>query len=142
MWQASSPHGAVAIKAFPRTHGDSDRAARERRALQAVRGCPFIVELLGSFEAACERPDFQTASYLCLCLELLQFDLYELIDTHGELREAEARFYAACVVIAVEHIHSKGCTPPAPPPPCPRICGACVSCPLPCGGAGECRRRV
>ncbi|KAL1519560.1 hypothetical protein AB1Y20_023074 [Prymnesium parvum] len=108
VWQASSPHGAVAIKAFPRTHGDSDRAARERRALQAVRGCPFIVELLGSFEAACERPDFQTASYLCLCLELLQFDLYELIDTHGELREAEARFYAACVVIAVEHIHSKG----------------------------------
>ena len=103
---------SFAVKAFPRGSVDAERAHRERRALQELRGCPFVVDLVGTFQAACAQPDFQTSTYLCLCLELLPFDLYELLDTHGQLQESDARFYAACIVLALQHIHERGCASP------------------------------
>ena len=74
---------------------------RERKALRAIDN-PFIVKLCGSF---------QDRTCVYLVLEYIPGgDLGWLIYKHDNHRlpEEEARFYAAEIIIALQHLHSVG----------------------------------
>ncbi|KAJ1447652.1 kinase-like domain-containing protein [Pelagophyceae sp. CCMP2097] len=72
----------------------------ERDVLVRVAAHPYIVELLCSF---------QTASYFFLVMQYLPGgELFMFLRARGTFSEAVAAFYAAEVILALEHLHASG----------------------------------
>jgi len=62
-------------------------------------GCPFIV---------CMTYAFQTPEKLCFILDLMNGgDLHYHLSQHGVFSETEVRFYAAEVILGLEHMHTR-----------------------------------
>jgi serine/threonine protein kinase len=62
-------------------------------------GCPFIV---------CMTYAFQTPEKLCFILDLMNGgDLHYHLSQHGVFSESEVRFYAAEVILGLEHMHTR-----------------------------------
>ena len=62
-------------------------------------GSPFIV---------CMTYAFQTPEKLCFILDLMNGgDLHYHLSQHGVFLEKEVRFYAAEVILGLEHMHSR-----------------------------------
>lgn len=62
-------------------------------------GCPFIV---------CMTYAFQTPEKLCFILDLMNGgDLHYHLSQHGVFSEKEVRFYAAEVILGLEHMHNR-----------------------------------
>ena len=61
--------------------------------------CPFIV---------CMTYAFQTADKLCFVLDLMNGgDLHYHLSTHGVFTEEDMKFYAAEVILGLEHMHNR-----------------------------------
>ncbi|KAF8787490.1 G protein-coupled receptor kinase 1 like protein [Argiope bruennichi] len=77
-------------------------ALNERIMLSLVstgEGCPFIV---------CMTYAFQTPDKLCFILDLMNGgDLHYHLSQHGTFAEQEMRFYAAEVILGLEHMHKR-----------------------------------
>lgn len=77
-------------------------ALNERIMLSLVstgEDCPFIV---------CMTYAFQTADKLCFILELMNGgDLHYHLSQHGVFSEQEMKFYAAEVILGLEHMHNR-----------------------------------
>ncbi|KAG2492165.1 hypothetical protein HYH03_009416 [Edaphochlamys debaryana] len=72
----------------------------ERAMLARVAGYPFIINLLTSF---------QDTDNLYLVMDFVAGgEFFTHLRDHGRLQEEHARFYVAQVVLALEHLHSKG----------------------------------
>ena len=86
------------LAALPRK--SAMRVFTEKEALDECQH-PFITRL---------HATFQDASSVYFCLELVQGgDMFGLLDMFPTgLREDHARFYTACVALALRHIHSRG----------------------------------
>lgn len=62
-------------------------------------GSPFIV---------CMTYAFQTPEKLCFILDLMNGgDLHYHLSQHGVFSEREVRFYAAEVILGLEHMHNR-----------------------------------
>jgi len=62
-------------------------------------GSPFIV---------CMTYAFQTPEKLCFILDLMNGgDLHYHLSQHGVFLEKEVRFYAAEVILGLEHMHNR-----------------------------------
>lgn len=62
-------------------------------------GCPFIV---------CMTYAFQTPEKLCFILDLMNGgDLHYHLTQHNVFSESEVRFYAAEVILGLEHMHNR-----------------------------------
>lgn len=62
-------------------------------------GSPFIV---------CMTYAFQTPEKLCFILDLMNGgDLHYHLSQHGVFHEKEVRFYAAEVILGLEHMHNR-----------------------------------
>ncbi|XP_076477830.1 G protein-coupled receptor kinase 1 isoform X2 [Bombus vancouverensis nearcticus] len=73
-------------------------ALNERIMLSAV-DCPFIV---------CMTYAFQTPDKLCFILDLMNGgDLHYHLSQHGVFNEREMKFYAAEVILGLEHMHRR-----------------------------------
>lgn len=67
--------------------------------LSLQEGSPFIV---------CMTYAFQTPEKLCFILDLMNGgDLHYHLSQHGVFLEKEVRFYAAEVILGLEHMHSR-----------------------------------
>src|SRR6218665_927011 len=77
-------------------------ALNERVMLSLVstgEDCPFIV---------CMTYAFQTPDKLCFILDLMNGgDLHYHLSQHGVFTEQEMRFYAAEVILGLEHMHRR-----------------------------------
>uniref|UniRef100_A0A0K0FEB8 G protein-coupled receptor kinase n=1 Tax=Strongyloides venezuelensis TaxID=75913 RepID=A0A0K0FEB8_STRVS len=77
-------------------------ALNERIMLSLVstgQDCPFIV---------CMTYAFQTSDKLCFILDLMNGgDLHYHLSQHGVFSEDEVRFYAAEIILGLEHMHSR-----------------------------------
>ena len=77
-------------------------ALNERIMLSLVstgQDCPFIV---------CMTYAFHTADKLCFILDLMNGgDLHYHLSQHGVFNEAEMKFYAAEVILGLEHMHRR-----------------------------------
>ncbi|XP_041451279.1 G protein-coupled receptor kinase 1 isoform X2 [Drosophila obscura] len=77
-------------------------ALNERNMLQAVStgiDCPFIV---------CMTYAFHTPDKLCFILDLMNGgDLHYHLSQHGVFSEDEMKFYAAEVILGLEHMHKR-----------------------------------
>ncbi|KXZ54902.1 hypothetical protein GPECTOR_4g974 [Gonium pectorale] len=72
----------------------------ERAMLARVAGYPFIINLLTSF---------QDTDNLYLVMDYVPGgEFFTHMRDHGRLSEEHARFYVAQIVLALEHLHSKG----------------------------------
>ncbi|CAD5125386.1 DgyrCDS13623 [Dimorphilus gyrociliatus] len=82
--------------------GGETLALNERIMLSLVstgEGCPFIV---------CMTYAFQTTEKLCFILDLMNGgDLHYHLSQHGVFSEKEVRFYAAEVILGLEHMHNR-----------------------------------
>ncbi|XP_055861541.1 beta-adrenergic receptor kinase 2-like isoform X2 [Biomphalaria glabrata] len=82
--------------------GGETLALNERIMLSLVstgEGSPFIV---------CMTYAFQTPEKLCFILDLMNGgDLHYHLSQHGVFTEKEVRFYAAEVILGLEHMHSR-----------------------------------
>uniref|UniRef100_A0A1I8GCH6 G protein-coupled receptor kinase n=1 Tax=Macrostomum lignano TaxID=282301 RepID=A0A1I8GCH6_9PLAT len=82
--------------------GGETLALNERIMLSLVstgEGCPFIV---------CMIYAFQTNEKLCFILDLMNGgDLHYHLSQHGVFAEKEVKFYAAEVLLGLEHMHSR-----------------------------------
>jgi len=82
--------------------GGETLALNERIMLSLVstgEGSPFIV---------CMTYAFQTAEKLCFILDLMNGgDLHYHLSQHGVFSEKEVRFYAAEVILGLEHMHNR-----------------------------------
>lgn len=77
--------------------GQQDHIQNERQ-LMAGLNSSFCVNMLATF---------QDQRYIYFLLELVQGgELFRLMRREGRLSEDAARFFAACVVLAIEHMHS------------------------------------
>jgi len=78
-----------------------ERALTERECLLEVGDHPFITTCFGCF---------QNASSLFFALELAPAgDLFGALDHHPDgLPEPRARFYCACIALALRHVHAHG----------------------------------
>ncbi|MEW5318671.1 MAG: hypothetical protein WDW38_009876 [Sanguina aurantia] len=72
----------------------------EKDMLHAVTGHPFIIALKGAF---------QDSRCVYIVMDFVPGgEFFTHLRDHGRLREEHARFYVAQVVLALEHLHSKG----------------------------------
>uniref|UniRef100_A0A3B4XDG2 Protein kinase domain-containing protein n=1 Tax=Seriola lalandi dorsalis TaxID=1841481 RepID=A0A3B4XDG2_SERLL len=72
---------------------------REREVLASIRH-PYIVPM---------RHAFQTADHLCLVLDYVGGgNMYADLQRNGAYSHERAQFYGAQVVLALEHLHSRG----------------------------------
>ncbi|CAH8670154.1 unnamed protein product [Dicrocoelium dendriticum] len=82
--------------------GGETLALNERIMLSLVStgdGCPFIV---------CMTYAFQTPEKLCFILDLMNGgDLHYHLTQHNIFSESEVRFYAAEVILGLEHMHNR-----------------------------------
>ncbi|KAF7258154.1 hypothetical protein EG68_04811 [Paragonimus skrjabini miyazakii] len=82
--------------------GGETLALNERVMLSLVStgdGCPFIV---------CMTYAFQTPEKLCFILDLMNGgDLHYHLTQHNIFSESEVRFYAAEVILGLEHMHNR-----------------------------------
>mmetsp|Transcript_11638 Transcript_11638/g.43383 ORF Transcript_11638/g.43383 Transcript_11638/m.43383 type:complete len:535 (-) Transcript_11638:259-1863(-) len=93
-----------ALKSMSKTQvifkGKAAQVAEECRILNRVHTHPFILTQLKAF---------QTSTHLHLMTELaVNGDLYSHLRKRGRFAEATARFYAAEVLLALEHCHERG----------------------------------
>ena len=78
-----------------------------------IRTQTFIVHVLcveqeGSPFIVCMTYAFQTPEKLCFILDLMNGgDLHYHLSQHGVFTEKEVRFYAAEVMLGLEHMHSR-----------------------------------
>lgn len=82
--------------------GGETLALNERIMLSLVSTgeCPFIV---------CMTYAFQTPEKLCFILDLMNGgDLHYHLSQHGVFSEQEVKFYAAEVILGLEHMHVRG----------------------------------
>lgn len=93
-----------ALKALSKSHviqsGLANHIKRER-ALMGEFHSPFLVSLVAAFK---------DVAHLYMVMEVVQggeFFTY-LQSKEGALSEAEAKFYAACVVLGLEYMHDQG----------------------------------
>ncbi|KAL2918844.1 cAMP-dependent protein kinase catalytic subunit [Polyrhizophydium stewartii] len=69
----------------------------EKEAMHLSRGCPFIVQMLSSF---------QDSTHVFLLQEYLPGgDLFQCIKTHGWLDEANSMFFAAQIQLGLAYLH-------------------------------------
>lgn len=91
-----------ALKVFRRQQGERADAQilRERRLAVELGTHPCIVPCVGAF---------QTDAALCLLFEWQpNGDLFELLAQRGGLPEPASRFYAACIMEGIAHVHACG----------------------------------
>ena len=70
--------------------------------------CLLCVEQEGSPFIVCMTYAFQTPEKLCFILDLMNGgDLHYHLSQHGVFTEKEVRFYAAEVMLGLEHMHSR-----------------------------------
>ncbi|KAJ8312861.1 hypothetical protein KUTeg_010234 [Tegillarca granosa] len=73
--------------------------ALNERIMLSLEGSPFIV---------CMTYAFQTPEKLCFILDLMNGgDLHYHLSQHGVFSEREVRFYAAEVILGLEHMHNR-----------------------------------
>jgi len=77
------------------------RAFYEEEVLNGIGGHPFCIELYDSFFSP-------RGPYLNLVLHKAEEDLNGYLARKGHLPEPTARFYAAELLLALEHVHKKG----------------------------------
>lgn len=70
----------------------------EKKCLQAM-DCAFIIKL---------HATLQDADRCYFILDLAEFDFFEVLDQHSPFPESWVRFFASNVILALEHMHSKG----------------------------------
>lgn len=93
-----------ALKALSKPHvvqsGLTEHIKRER-AVMAEFASPFLVSLAASFK---------DETKLYMLMELVQGGEFfaHLQSKEGPLSEAEARFYAGCVILGLEYMHDRG----------------------------------
>lgn len=76
-----------------------DECFYHKSVLSLQEGSPFIV---------CMTYAFQTPEKLCFILDLMNGgDLHYHLSQHGVFLEKEVRFYAAEVILGLEHMHSR-----------------------------------
>jgi len=76
-----------------------EHVSNERHILDAVRDCPFCVNLVGAY---------QDAKSLYLLQEWVPGgELFHHLDVQGAFSDAVAAFFAANVVLALEYLHSR-----------------------------------
>ncbi|VDN11141.1 unnamed protein product [Dibothriocephalus latus] len=76
-----------------------DPALDNANSWNADEGCPFIV---------CMTYAFQTPEKLCFILDLMNGgDLHYHLTQHNVFSESEVRFYAAEVILGLEHMHNR-----------------------------------
>ena len=69
----------------------------ERRVLEAIHDCPFLVHL---------NYAYQTDWQLNLILDYVPGgELFTIMERKGRLRESEAKFYTAEIILALETLH-------------------------------------
>ncbi len=85
-------------KAFARRHGAAERVRRERALLDRLRAAPSVARLLFTFQDA-------RAVYLAL-EHVPGGELYDQVRLRGRLPAADARFYAAEVVLALGELRA------------------------------------
>ena len=97
----ASGDARFALKAFRRREGGAAAAAaHERLVADALGRHPMVVPCEGAFE---------TRGALCLLFEWQpRGDLFDLLKQRGALAEPAARYYAACLVEALAHVHASG----------------------------------
>eukprot|EP00218_Dolichomastix_sp_CCMP3274_P012851 CAMPEP_0170135754 /NCGR_PEP_ID=MMETSP0033_2-20121228/2636_1 /TAXON_ID=195969 /ORGANISM="Dolichomastix tenuilepis, Strain CCMP3274" /LENGTH=995 /DNA_ID=CAMNT_0010371359 /DNA_START=103 /DNA_END=3090 /DNA_ORIENTATION=- len=79
--------------------GQAEHIQNERDVMASLSS-PFCCKLVRAFA---------NEHSLYLLLEVLQGgELFRLLDIEGNFKESDARFYAGCVLLAFEHIHSLG----------------------------------
>uniref|UniRef100_A0A7S1XTD7 Protein kinase domain-containing protein n=1 Tax=Phaeomonas parva TaxID=124430 RepID=A0A7S1XTD7_9STRA len=93
-----------ALKSMSKTHmilaGRAMQVAEEQRLLQKVHSHPFVLTVLSGF---------QTSTHVHLITELVpNGELCTHLRRQRRLPEATARFYAAQVLLALEHCHEQG----------------------------------
>lgn len=102
----SSEQPAVAVKEYSKARlsqlpiKSATRALAERQCLLECDGSPFLTRCLASF---------QTAESLFLVIELAPGgDLHAWPEFHQGLSEPPARFYCACIALALSYLHRHG----------------------------------
>merc|ERR1719445_2566693 len=92
-----------ALKTVHKSHvvqlGQQEHIINEKRVLIALTECPFIIKLFATFK------DVESVYFL---LEpVLGGELFALLRDRSAFDEQTSAFYAACVVEAFHHMHSK-----------------------------------
>ncbi len=91
-----------ALKCLKIAHIESLKATEQvlsERAILAETDSPFIVKLYATY---------RTKNNLFMLLEPnLGGELFQVLVKEGTLPEATAKFYVACIVLALEHLHSR-----------------------------------
>ncbi|MES1922031.1 Beta-adrenergic receptor kinase 2, partial [Bonamia ostreae] len=94
---------AYAIKCFNKKQvvaNDEARSVLEEKKLLAMMDSRFVTSLRYSY---CDKDD------ICLVLDLMPCgDLKQLLTRHSTFSEELSRFYAAEILLGLEHIHSRG----------------------------------
>jgi len=77
----------------------NDDTTWHNKALSSQVDCPFIV---------CMTYAFHTADKLCFILDLMNGgDLHYHLNQHGVFNEPEVKFYAAEMILGLEHMHRR-----------------------------------
>ncbi|GIL80947.1 hypothetical protein Vretifemale_10090 [Volvox reticuliferus] len=115
----------VRKKLLKANESNNNDPAREVEALEAVRDCSFVTQLwssvvglydytllmeycpYGSLEGLLRVVSWHRSATGNACLDFVFASLLRL-ERRAGLTEDEARFYTACILIALEDIHSRG----------------------------------
>lgn len=103
-WPFMGRNLLVAIKSVRKEHirryHEAEHIQNERKALAALRDSPFIVRLLNTF---------QDSAAVHLLLEYVPGGgLHRRLSRAERLSSEEAKFYAAEIFLAIEHMHALG----------------------------------
>ncbi|SPQ97185.1 unnamed protein product (mitochondrion) [Plasmodiophora brassicae] len=90
-----------AVKRIPRSlMQPSNSVANEPRLLESLQGVPFVVKLF------CTMSD---SDNVYLVMEFCQGgEMFERVVKYDGLREQDAKYYAASIVLALEQMHERG----------------------------------
>jgi serine/threonine protein kinase len=90
----------LAMKIIPIGSENADLALREYLTLREVAGAPFTITLCGFFS--------DDVNYYLLTDYFPSGDVYAQVDRTGKMTPSQVRYFIAELIIALEHIHSKG----------------------------------
>ena len=89
-----------AMKIVPTASANAELALREYFALREVAGAPFTIPLRGFFS--------DDINYYLLTDYFPSGDVYAQVDHTGKMTSSQVRYLIAELMVALEHVHSKG----------------------------------
>jgi len=89
-----------AMKIIPTGSENAGLALREYFTLREVAGAPFIITLRGFFS--------DDVNYYLLTDYFPSGDIYAQVNRTGKMTSSQVRYFIAELIVALEHIHSKG----------------------------------